>query len=265
MESIKRVFFGFEVKASWPGELPSGRILDPAHRHMTLAFLGNVDISGLLSNLENFPPPPFAVGLTGIFDECLFLPFRHPHVVAWRVKWQENELALQGYQEILSAWLQTQGFKLDERKFLSHVTLCREPFKVKEWEKAFHPLPMFIESLHLYESLGNLRYEPLWSYPLLPPFKEIEHTADIAFEITGDSFSQLFQHALMALSFKSLHFLPYAEKEYSFQNIDDIIIQLNELVSEVDARFGCLFKAVSFHGDIQEEKGLLKWEMIVDV
>jgi hypothetical protein len=40
---------------------------------------------------------------------------------------------------------------------------------------------------------------------------------------------------------------------------------LNEAIARVDEQMGTPFKAVSFHGDIQEEEGVLKWEMIVDV
>jgi RNA 2',3'-cyclic 3'-phosphodiesterase len=46
-DPIKRLFFAFEVDAPWPEALPSGRILEPSCRHMTLAFLGNIPFAPL--------------------------------------------------------------------------------------------------------------------------------------------------------------------------------------------------------------------------
>ncbi len=40
MEEEKRLFFGAEVSAPWPKELPQGRVLEEKARHLTLAFLG---------------------------------------------------------------------------------------------------------------------------------------------------------------------------------------------------------------------------------
>lgn len=56
-------------------------------------------------------------------------------------------------------------------------------------------------------------------------------------------------------------FSPVKEKE----SIEDIVIDLNELVTEADQKWGCPFKAVSFHGNIQENEELPYWKMIVDV
>lgn len=252
---MKRLFFGFEILAPWPEELPSGRILKESDRHLTLAFLGEATFDRVLTEI---PKPPFTIGLAGMFDRALFLPERTPRVAAWHIQWFEGELEL--YQKQLVAWLKKKGFSLKEKGFLSHVTIARQPFAVAEWKKAFQPLPVFLGNLQLYESLGNSRYKVCWSYPILPPFEEKEHTADIAFTIRGANFSQLFLHAQLALSF---HFPPltgYISLE-EVKNAEEIVEKLNQLIALVDEKEGCPFKAVSYHGKIEEQE----WEMIVDV
>lgn len=267
-ENIKRVFFALEVAAPWPEKLPSGRLLDAAHRHMTLAFLGQTDYSKLQESLLRFPFPPFRVGFVGKFHEIVFLPPRHPHVVAWKVQWLDDTLALEPYQKALLAWLLNEGFApdLQHEKFLPHVTICRSPFNLRQWEKTFRVLPMMSKGLHLYESIGSLRYVPLWSCPLLPPFEELEHTADIAYRIRGENLRQIKDHAYMALAFNCPEMLSfYPENCHPSETIEDIIIELNKTVALLDQHIGSPYKAVSFHGDIKEEEGILTWEMIVDV
>lgn len=263
----KRLFFALEVLAPWPQPLPAGRRLDEKQRHMTVAFLGSTDYEPLHAVLSQVPAPPFKIGLTGIFDKYLFLPERHPRVVAWHVDWLEGKEMLDPYQQQLISWLQERGFNPDVRKeFLPHVTLCRSPFNPHPWKKSFTRLPMMTGSLHLYESLGNLRYQPIWSHPITPPFEEIEHTADVAFHVHGMNLEQLQLHALIALSFKSPDLLAHLKEISQPESLDDLIINLNHCVTHVDAQRGCPFKAVSFHGDLEELKeGILKWEMIVDV
>ncbi len=267
MTNEKRLFFGLEVFAPWPRPLPAGRGLDEAHRHMTVAFLGQTDHARLQSHLLQFPKPPFKVGLTAIFDQCLFLPERHPHAVAWRVDWLEGSEALLQYQMQLISWLQAGGFNPNARKeFLPHVTLARAPFNPHPWRERFKALPMMTGSLHLYESMGGLRYEPIWSFPIAPPFVEVEHTADLAFHVHAENLDQLQLHALIALSFRCPPLLnKWAEIPHP-ENLEELIIHLNSCVTHLDATEGCPFKVVSFHGDLETlENGILRWEMIVDV
>ncbi len=267
MDVTKRVFFAMQVAAPWPDELPNGRMLDPSHRHLTLAFLGETDFPKLQAILPEFPPPPFKVGFAGRFDQCLFLPPRRAHVVAWHVTWLEDAAAILPYQKDLIAWLQLNDFNPDNRReFLPHVTICRQPFNPRAWEKQFKPLPMIVTDIHLYESIGGLRYEPVWSYPLKHPFEEFEHTADIAFRIRGASLEHIYRHAHVALAFKCPEMMSYLPQTLPLQNLDDVIMALNEAIARTDQNVGCPYKAVSFHGDIvQEEDGTYLWEMIVDV
>lgn len=260
----KRVFFAFEVSAPWPSKLPKGRILESASRHLTLAFLGNVGYPKLQSILHEFPIPTFKVGSTGIFDHCLLLPERHPHVVAWHVKWLEDA-PFNAFQKQIAEWLRNHDYFIDERPFLPHVTIARSPFHADEWMKAFTPLPMMIHGIHLYESIGNLVYQPIWSYPLESPFVELDHTADLAFLIQAESIDSLHLHAQTALLFKYPALVSYMNEAPLKNSLDDIIIALNALITRADSEVGCPLKAVSFHGDLREADGILKWEMIVDV
>lgn len=268
---MKRLFFAFDLLAPWPNELPrSGRLLAEDDRHMTMAFLGQADYSKLKPLLQEIPLPPFKVGLAGYFDKILFLPKQHPRVAAWHMAWLDDPEPFLSYLQCLHTWLRQAGFLVDSREgesFLPHITVCRAPFDFAEWRKMFYKMPCALGSFHLYESLGQLRYQSLWSHSLASPFEEIEHTADLAFKITGENLQELFCHAFVALAFKDPRLLKYyREENVPIGNIDDVITQLNAIVSHMDTVEGVSIKAVCFHGDvIQEKDGLLTWEMIVDV
>lgn len=263
----KRLFFGLEVQAPWPEKLPVGRILDPEHRHLTLAFMGNIDWTRLEKSLKDIPLPPFSIGLVGCFDKPLLFPPRHPHVFAWHVEWWDDASLINTYQKTLSDWLKGLEFHLQEhQEFQPHVTICRSPFDPHHWKKQFIPLPMMVTGLHLYESIGGLRYQPIWSRPFHKPFQEIDHTADIAFIVKGKDLNQIHKHALAALAFHSPVFTDFVPNKYTPVSLDDIIMSLNRILTQIDQENGSPFKAVSYHGDIvEDEQGILTWEMIVDV
>lgn len=266
MENIKRLFFGIEVHAPWPHHLPKGRLLDESHRHLTLAFLGNIPYSPLTEILNHFPKISLKIGSVGYFDSCLALPAHHPHVIAWHADWFGDQFAIIHFQRILSDWLLSHHYSLDKRPWLPHVTLCRQPFDAHVWMKNFIPLPFYTGAIHLYESIGNLNYIPIWSYPIKSPFEEVNHTADIAFMIRGENFQQLYCNAFAALAFKAPELIEFFHLPESFHHLDEIIIALNDLISRADSKVGSPMKAVSFHGEIvQLQDALLQWEMIVDV
>lgn len=266
-EAKKRLFFAMEVASPWHPILPKGRLLDEAHRHLTLAFLGGIPYLPLLDKLADVPKPSFKIGPAGYFDACLLLPRRHPHAVAWHVKWLGNGGSVALFQKSLSDWLLSLGIALENREWAPHVTICRMPFNAQEWEEGFVPLPLYASSLHLYESIGGLKYVPLWSHPIKPPFEELNHTADLAFRIQGEDLDHLYQNAFTALSFKAPEFIEFFRRPSApLQNLDDLIIALNQILSEVDRTIGCPLKAVSFHGNLEQmENQILTWEMIVDV
>ncbi len=259
----KRLFFGMQIVAPWPDELAPGRILREEDRHMTIAFLGDCELVKIEEMLASFPKPPFDLGIAGIFDRPLFLPHRTPHVAAWHVQFLEQKKEFLQFQRDFVSWLREKGLNIKEGEFLPHVTIARSPFKIHEWKNGFQKLPMYLKDIHLCESLGYSKYEVRWSFPILAPFEEIEHTADIAFHIRGKTLAQLHLHAQLALCFHFPAFIGYFEdREVNSQ--EEIVQSLNASVARADAEQGCPFKAVSFHGEIQEGE-FLEWEMIVDV
>jgi 2'-5' RNA ligase len=261
----KRLFFAFEVHAPWPTEYPKARLLDPSSRHLTCAFLGNVDDTLLQQMLPTIPPFPFQVGLVGVFDKCLFLHNkRRPNVVAWHAVWEKQQLIEEWQQQIVH-WLKEGGYAIDEKPFLSHVTIGRSPLDMPAWEDAFSPIPVMLGDLCLLESVGNLTYNPIWRYPLQPPYIELSHTADIAFLIQAEAPEEIFLHAQNALASKAPSLLRYIKKKEPIITVDENVIALNRLVTQADSEEGCPLKAVSFHGEIQKQNGLYQWEMIVDV
>ncbi|NGX59849.1 MAG: RNA 2',3'-cyclic phosphodiesterase [Chlamydiae bacterium] len=258
-----RLFFGFSVDAPWPITYPKGRIIEEGARHLTLAFLGNYPFEKLEKELSHFPKPDFPIGPVGVCDKLLFLPELKPRVVSNHVHWLVDGEKISTYHKKVLDWLENLGYPIDRRPFLSHITLARAPFIEKEWEEAFEKLPVLITGIHLYESIGNLRYPSIWNLPLLLPFEEFEHTADIAFHVHGQTFRELYLHGALAMSFKFPHFLTYL-KDREMEDLNQVIQSLNEMISLCDQEIGCPFKAVSYHGKLATEN-LLRWEMVVDV
>jgi RNA 2',3'-cyclic 3'-phosphodiesterase len=265
-EEIKRLFFGIEIHAPWPPKLPPGRLLDVTHRHLTLAFLGNIPVRLLLALLETFPIIPMRIGTAGYFDSCETLPPRHSHVIAWHARWLDDHHSVLIFQKNLTDWLLSHHYSLDTRPWNPHVTLCRQPFDPQAWKKAFTSLPFYTGAIHLYESIGNLNYIPLWSYPVKFPFEEIDHVADMAFIIRGETLEQLYRNAFICLAFKAPEYLNFFIPLKPVHTLDEIIITLNAILTNVDMSVGCPMKAVSFHGEIVHlQDSSLQWEMIVDV
>lgn len=261
----QRLFFGVQVEAPWPHELPQGRILAEDVRHITVAFLGNGNFANLHSNLTAIPLPDFKIGFAAIADNLIFLPRETPRVVAATVHWLNGFHSLLDWQQLLVQWLISLGFHMDKRPFLPHITVARRPFDPDSWKKAFHPLPFVAKAIHLYESLGNLQYKPIWTHRLIPPFEELDHTADIAFLIRGASLQEIHLNAQIAMSFKHPSLIRYFAKNLC-SSLNEIIIDLNRMITEIDSEEGSPFKAVSFHGQVkQTSEHILTWEMIIDV
>jgi len=266
MNDEMRLFLGFEALAPWPSQFPNGRMIETKSRHITTAFFGNTSLFRLTSLLDDMPKPPWNVGTVGIFDKVLFLPHNHPRVVALNAPPLTHSDPFFSYQMHLTTWFEEKNYQLDKRDFLPHVTLARSPFNATEWKNLFSPLPYFTSSLHLYKSLGNLQYEIIWSHQIKPPFTEIEHVADIAFQISGQTPEEIHQNAQIALSFHCPEILPYLKRENLSKSLPQIMMDLNDLVSLADQEIGTPFKAVSYHGDLlQNKNGTLTWMMIIDV
>jgi len=232
MSEIKRVFFAFEVSSPWPSILPPGRILNPADRHLTIAFLGDVAYPNLKKKLPNLPRPQIKVGLVGKFDRCLFLPEKRPNVVAWHVAWFDREDKLGLYHKEMVRWLKFHGFpvRTNPKRFLAHVTVARRPFQHKQWQKTFFPLPVAIKNMHLYESLGGLKYAPIWSHHLLAPF---EKKKDGELVIQGESALQLLRHAFLAVAFECPGILQVYKKDVPISGAKSVPEALCELLHTV--------------------------------
>ena len=250
---VKRLFFGFEVDAPWPDQGPEGRLIPPESRHLTLAFLGNIDENTL--DLSKIPLPEGKIGSVAKASSLAFFE----RVVAYSL--EALDPSLLDYQKALAEAL---GI-VDDRRYHGHVSLARAPFDKQAWEAAFEPVPVLLGSLHLYESLGNFTYPPIWTHELVKPFEEIEHTADVAFLVRGKDLSQLGYHASFALSFAFPEFLPYCEFK-QIVSFEALVSDLNRMVTRADIDVGSPVKAVSFAGHAHEiEAGILEWEMIVDI
>ena len=190
----KRIFFGFEVFAPWPEELPEGRVLESQNRHLTVAFLGSVELEKIQELTDTLPKPAFPMAPSGMFNQCLFLPKGRENVVAWNIKFISGEEEFIAYEKTLSDFLLEKKW-IRKADFLPHVTLSRKPFDREKWEQEFEPLPCYLKNFHLYESVGNLEYRPIWSLVIPPPLEEILHTADRGFILYGKNIQDLFLHA----------------------------------------------------------------------
>jgi 2'-5' RNA ligase len=260
----KRLFFATEITGAWPQDFPAGRILDEENRHLTLAFLGTTSLSKLLEKIKMIPLPLFDLGPAGYCSHWIFLPSeKEARVVATEILPSDF---LQDYQKTLACWLKNEGYlSKDARPFFPHITVARGSFEVEAWKKFPCRVPFYVRSIALLESLGNSHYKSAWRHSFIPPFAEIEHTADIAFLIRGKDFLELFLHAQLALAFKFPPMLAYFSKEQDFPSLDTVIAALNGLVARADLDIGVPFKAVSYHDEMAYHSNHLEWKMIVDV
>lgn len=261
---MHRVFFGFEVRAPWEDEVLQGRKIEERYRHVTLAFLGNLSREKIEELLKQIPKPEMPLGPCAILDHTLLLPESHPRVMALHMEFLDERVLK--FQKVLMQSLHRLDLGSDQAVWLPHVSLCRKPFSYELWQAHFVRLPCYLGSFHLYESVGELCYKPLWSYDVPPPFEEIEHRADIAYCVHGKDLQELYVHASMALAFQDPHFLTAWPCRPVLFSLEELVMALNEQIAKIDHLRGCPFKAVSFHGEVEAcRQNLLKWDMIVDV
>lgn len=266
-ESEARLFFGFQIETAWPKVLPSGRHVAEKMRHLTALFLGAQERQKIISLTEAIAETSFVVGPAGIFDRCLFFPKRHPRCVAWAIDWHTAKEPFFAFQKSLQKlFVKNSLIQTEERDFVPHVTLCRTPFDPQAWQKAFTPLPLTLSALHLFESLGHSTYRSLWKRSFLEAYREIEHTADMAFTIRGENVQDLHKHAELALAHAYPPFISYMRKTPQIDSLEELIAGLNTLIAHTDSAIGCPLKAVSYHGEIKPgPHNTLEWEMIIDV
>jgi len=125
---MPRLFTGIEIPAEigerlslLRGGLPGARWADPENYHLTLRFIGNVDmdvadeIAGALARIRK---PPFTLRLSGVTA----LGTKKPHAIVARADLSPALAELQADHERI---LQRIGLPPEGRKFMPHVTLAR--------------------------------------------------------------------------------------------------------------------------------------------
>ena len=174
---LKRLFWGFEVHAQWPQFPHDGRIIEPGSRHATMVFLGETDHDILKPFIESYRPAITSTP-TGYFDHIMFLPNkRKAHVISLGGKINEMTQCMSEVQRIKRG-MNALGIKTEEREWLFHVTVARAPFRQKPqelqklWESALGAqpklhVPFSIASISLYQSMPDLTYKKLHSFPLM--------------------------------------------------------------------------------------------------
>ncbi len=258
MMNDKKLFVAAEIEAIWPQDFPAGRILDEENRHLTLAFLGSTSLSPVLEKIKTISLPS-SIGPAGYCTRWSFLPSDHePRIVAADI---EPPNFMQADQKLIAHALHVQ----ETRQFFPHITVSRGAIDVEAWKKFSCQIPFYVKAIALWESLGNSHYQSLWRHSFIPPFEEIEHTADIAFLIRGNNFYELYLHAQLALAFKFPPLVHYFSGEKKFPSLDTVIAALNELIARTDLAIGVPFKAVSYHDEMIYHANHLEWKMIVDV
>ena len=257
------LFLGLETSGFEDHRPLSKRLIPASSLHVTLSFLGPSDQKQIKKTLLQSLPPFLELGIIVHLKKLLYLPTSHPRVVAALIEDLSIDSKLNCYQSALQTWAIAHKLPIKQGDFRPHLSLARAPFNRSLWEKSFIPSLLTLTNLHLYESVAPLTYRPLWTHLVPAPFEEIEHTADLAFCIRGRSLSEVALHAGAALASKCPSFLPYLSIG-SYQNLTDIIRDLNRKLAQFDQDVGAPFKAVSFHGKLNYEP-ILSWEMIIDV
>lgn len=256
----KRLFLAFRIEAPWPQQLAKGRLIAARERHMTLAFLGEQPWPSLRDQLARLPLPPFSTGLVGRFVRSLSLPPGHNRVIAWEAEALEpRKLFL--YQHRLMEWLLEEGLLSCEKaalpSWLPHVTLCRAPFDRRGWEELFAPLPFSMSELHLYESLGDLHYGPLWSHLLPRPFLVESQDDQLRIQAVGNSWSQLFAHLATAIQFVYRETNLNHKVEEALSSRGAMVDRLRQLLSSLPH-----IAATSFRSLPTAERELLSEELL---
>ncbi|QVL57301.1 MAG: hypothetical protein KFB93_07945 [Simkaniaceae bacterium] len=254
----KRLLFGFEVHAPWPEALPDIKTLKAKNRHLTLLFFGDTSYKKIHEHIRYMTKPSFRVGPVAISDSCLCLPNRSPDIITWHVE-SFGDDPIDEYQRVIHDYFLEKGYDLERKKFIKHITLGKSIALKKQIKKAFSPLPLYFTNLHLYESLHGDRYEPIWTYDLLPPFEEKEEGHFILY---GESFQQVFLNAQIALAFKFPALVPFLDPNYKVRNLHDGGIRLTTIINQAFREAKVPIEKATFPDSGQEEKGLLTWDLI---
>ncbi len=200
-------------------------------------------------------------------DGWSLLPERHPHVLALHTplvtqRLQTEQLRRDCAQAFgLQQPILHEGEKEGSWDWLPHVTVSRDPEKVPVGSS----LPLVCGDLHLYESLPDRVYQPIYSWAIPPAFEEFEHLADRAYRCRGSSWAELCLALLWALAQEVPRLVEEAPRCASVRSHPDAVALLNQILSEADAKGPIPWKAVTFHGTIQQQTFPWVWEVVIDV
>jgi 2'-5' RNA ligase len=227
-KNYKRVFIALKVFSNWKDNQVKGRIIDRKWRHITLAFLGQTEISKLLKFVEEIPAIwDLEIPIFGYFNKLLLLPPFKARVLGLNPLFFENTEKIFTFQQTLTNELAQVGL-LNQKSvnWLPHVSLVRAPFNYLSYSKHFFNFPFYCESIVIYESLGHLKYKELLSYPLKEPFTISETENSILIKAFGLKSEQLnFSLYLGLIKFSGLNL----HLNIDFFSIDDQ--RFHELIS----------------------------------
>lgn len=242
-EGKHRLFFGFEVETP-DLDLAPGKYLAKKDRHITLAFLGEVDLNTILAHLNHLPKPDFTDGFMGIFTEVLFFPPSHPTSAVYKATFPKKERSIRMFQQRLVDWLKILGLPPTdpEREWLPHVTFARKPFDPKQWREAFHSCPFSVSKLHLYESMGDSKYEPRWTYALNPVYDQTK--------VRGKDFQEWLFHIQAALSMRHPKLWEFFQDTSEPRSHREAYQMINKGIAAANAKYGMGIPALVIGEDL---------------
>lgn len=125
---MPRLFTGIEIPAEigerlafLNGGLPGARWITKDNYHLTLRFVGDVDMhiaNDIAESLDRVQRLGFAISIDGLSS----FGTRKPHAIVARVQPSRPLMEMQAEQERM---FQRLGLRPDQRKFTPHVTLAR--------------------------------------------------------------------------------------------------------------------------------------------
>ena len=141
-----------------------GRAIKSAQIHLTLVFLGNIDIhriEDLKQTMQTITAKPFEL----LFDTICY--WKRNHIVSVQVSQLPSELLL--LVTIIETTLSTTGFNYDKRSYKPHITLIRNAMRPPT-TNIIEPISLYATEWLLVQSKpvqNHIDYIPLakWSLP----------------------------------------------------------------------------------------------------
>lgn len=191
---MPRLFTGIEIPAEigerlafLRGGLPGARWIDRENYHLTLRFVGDIDMDvadEIVDAMARIRRRGFDIAIEGVSS----FGSKKPHSVVALVKPSQALAELQAEHERL---IQRIGLPAEQRKFIPHVTLARikgssnrEVADYLSIRGGFATAPFAVGRFVLFSSrnsVGGGPYVVEEAYPLRPPFSDAEALAHAAY------------------------------------------------------------------------------------